>query len=38
MNQEIFSPDDLNQFQFSTSDKITSTQPIAAYEVDSISG
>ncbi len=31
MNQEIFSPDDLDQFQFSPSDKKTSTQPIAAY-------
>ena len=37
MNQEIFSPDDLDQFQFSPSDRNsertqrTSTQPIAAY-------
>ena len=31
MNQEIFSPDYLDQFQFSPSDKRTSTQPIAAY-------
>ena len=31
MNQEIFNPDDLDQFQFSPSDKRTSTQPIAAY-------
>ncbi len=31
MNQEIFNSDDLDQFQFSPSDKITSTQPIAAY-------
>jgi hypothetical protein len=31
MNQEIFSPDDLDQFQFSPSDKRTSTQPITAY-------
>ncbi len=31
MNQELFSPDDLNQFQFSPSDKRRSTQPIAAY-------
>ncbi len=30
-NSEIFSPDDLNQFQFSSSDKRISTQPIAAY-------
>ena len=29
-NSEIFSPDDLNQFQFSPSDKRISTQPIAA--------
>ena len=29
-NSEIFSPDDLNQFQFSPSDKKISTQPIAA--------
>jgi hypothetical protein len=29
-NSEIFSPDDLNQFQFSLSDKRISTQPIAA--------
>jgi hypothetical protein len=30
-NSEIFSPDDLNQFQFSPSDKkLISTQPIAA--------
>jgi len=31
MNQVIFSPDDLDRFQFSPSDKRTSTQPIAAY-------
>jgi hypothetical protein len=34
MNQEkseIFSPDDLNQFQFSPSDKRIYTQQIAAY-------
>jgi len=30
-NSEIFSPDDLNQFQLSLSDKRISTQPIAAY-------
>ena len=30
-NSEIFSPDDLNQFQFSPSDKRISTQAIAAY-------
>ena len=29
-NSEIFSPDDLNQFQFSPSDKRISSQPIAA--------
>jgi len=29
-NSEIFSPDDLNQFQFSPSDKRISAQPIAA--------
>ena len=33
MNQEIFSADDLDQFQFSPSDKRTSTQPIAAYVI-----